>query len=482
MATVNSLPQTAKPASPVSSPSALQEIYVAINVGTAPKPVGVIRFDPKKNFCAFTYLPNYDGPPLDPINLDYRTPIVPGRPSSAERIRPNERTFIVDTLVSKGLLHQVFVDALPGSWGMRVLEAEYPELKKMMLVEQLKWMGSRTVGAISFIQKDYASENPIKGLKDLREVRNKCAQFIEELKAIGLNDIRNPAVASHGGAMPKASYEDVSGRHWLAKFDRPGDATQATILEYLASSIAQSCQVRVPNTRLQTTPEGNPILLSERYDRMARLRTHKISMLTLTGQTDISRGDYRDMFDILTKVCDPSDLQSQKTELMRRMMVNIGLNVTDDHLRNHEMILDAKTGYWRLSPAYDLLPTPDAAPHQCSVFGAARTSLDPATNRELLTKIALETGFKVSEVMEMADEIRKTLAKEWPAMVYGSDMTSVAKQHAVSCMERGCAIKAETMISDLHEDDVRLEEKSQAPTTPASPLGEMPGARPRLAR
>lgn len=480
MATAN--PSLQSNSAPGQVPSGIQEIYVALNIAAQPIPVGVIRFDAKKNFCAFTYVPNYDGPPLDPINLDYRTKIHPGRPSSAERIRPNERTFIVDTLVSKGLLHQVFVDALPGGWGMRVLEAEYPELKKMMLVEQLQWMGSRTVGAISFIQKGYAKESPVKGLKDLREVRNKCAQFIEELKAIGLDDVRNPAVASHGGAMPKASYEDATGMHWIAKFDRPGDATQATILEHLASTIARKCQVQVPVTRLQSTPEGDPIMLSQRYDRSGKVRTHKISMMTLTGQTDISRGDYRDMFDILTKVCDPQELPAQKAELMRRMLVNVGLNVTDDHLRNHEMVLDPKTGYWRLSPAYDLLPTPDAAPHQCSVFGVARASLDPATNRELLTKIAHETGFKVSEVMELADEIRKTLAKEWPAMVYGSGMSSVAKQHAVSCMERGCAIKAETVISELHEDDVRMDVKAPAPAAPSTPLGEMPGARPRLVR
>ena len=462
----------------------LQEIYVALNVGLEPVPVGVICFDVAKNFCAFKYLPTYSGPPLDPINLNYTIPIEPGRPSSAERIRPSERTFIIDTMISKGLLHQVFVDAMPGGWGMKVLEAEYPELKKMVLVEQLKWMGSRTVGAISFIQTKFANETPVKGIHELRDVRNRCAKFLEELKAIGLEDVRNPAVASHGGAMPKASYEDGEGRHWIAKFDRPGDPTQATILEYLASSMARRCKINVPQTDLQSTPEGFPIFLSERYDRVARLRTHKISMLTLTGQTDIARGDYRDMFDILDKVCDPSELGTQKRELMRRMMVNIGLNVTDDHLRNHEMVLDAKTGYWALSPAYDLIPTPDAAPHQCSVFGAPRATLDSTANRDLFIKVANDSGIPASEVIAMADEVRATLAKDWPAMVYGSGMTSTAKQYAIACREKGCALKADTVVMADGLDDViaapvKTEPKAAAP---ASPLSEMPGGRPRPGR
>ena len=46
-------------------------------------------------------------------------------------------------------------------------------------------------------------------------------------------------------------------------------------------------------------------------------------------------------------------------QLWRRIVFNICISNTDDHLRNHGFLLDAKG--WRLSPAYDINPSPDSA-------------------------------------------------------------------------------------------------------------------------
>ncbi|MEM1216886.1 MAG: HipA domain-containing protein, partial [Bacteroidota bacterium] len=43
-------------------------------------------------------------------------------------------------------------------------------------------------------------------------------------------------------------------------------------------------------------------------------------------------------------------------ELWRRIVFSVAISNTDDHLRNHGFLLD-KSG-WRLSPAYDINPTP----------------------------------------------------------------------------------------------------------------------------
>lgn len=45
-------------------------------------------------------------------------------------------------------------------------------------------------------------------------------------------------------------------------------------------------------------------------------------------------------------------------ELFRRMVFNALISNTDDHPRNHAVL--AKDRTWRLSPAYDLTPTPAA--------------------------------------------------------------------------------------------------------------------------
>lgn len=45
-------------------------------------------------------------------------------------------------------------------------------------------------------------------------------------------------------------------------------------------------------------------------------------------------------------------------ELWKRIVFSIAVSNTDDHLRNHGFLLDAKG--WRLSPAYDINPSPDS--------------------------------------------------------------------------------------------------------------------------
>lgn len=421
----------------------LKEIYVALNIDGVATPVGVIRFNRERRIGAFTYKNDYKGPPLDPINLNYKTPMPTEASTELQRLRPNERTFVADPMVSRGLLHQVFVDSMTGAWGQKVLFAEYPELKGMVEAEQLEWMGSRTTGALSFFSRRAADEVPLKGFNELWTVRHKALMFLEKLQAMGLEQARNPAVASHGGAMPKASFEDADGRHWIAKFDRPGDASQLTHLEHLASQMAERCGVSVPKTMVLKSPEGGPVFLSERYDRQKESRTHRISMMTLCNKTDISRGDYAEMFAVLKQVVDPAEWPQQREEMLRRLMVNVGLNVTDDHLRNHELLLDTKTGYWRLAPAYDLVPVPDSGPHQCSVFGQARANLDVSSpeGMELWVKVAKALEMPPARVLEMADTIRDTIAREWPALVFSSEMSSVAQKAAVDSAERGCALQ-----------------------------------------
>jgi serine/threonine-protein kinase HipA len=44
-------------------------------------------------------------------------------------------------------------------------------------------------------------------------------------------------------------------------------------------------------------------------------------------------------------------------ELWRRIVFNIAVSNTDDHLRNHGFIIE--NGAWRLSPAYDVNPSID---------------------------------------------------------------------------------------------------------------------------
>lgn len=419
--------------------STMKQIFVALEFGGKTHPVGVMRFDVKHGFGYFTYLPTYEGPPLDPINMDYRTAVDP-----KDRLRKGERTFVVDTASCPGLMHSVFQDAMPGGWGMQVLMAEYPDIRQMKDAEKLHWMNSRTSGALSFFVQRREDEVPVKGLNELEVVRKKCADFLETLQKMGLDQVRNPAVASHGGVMPKASYEDAQGRHWIAKFDhfnRTGQAMQNTVLEHAACVMAQRCGISTPNTRVLADGMGGHMFLSERYDRGANERYHKVSMMSLTGAKEAGAGDYRAIFKVLKQIASPESYPAQRDEMLRRLAFNIGLNVTDDHLRNHEVRLTA-SGTWELTPAFDLMTVPGDSPHQCAVFGQAKANInlqDPAS-KVLWTRIANELGVPVSHVFGIVGGVAATIEAEWPALVSSVGLNKYNQMNALTAAEIGCKV------------------------------------------
>lgn len=412
----------------------MKQIYVALMHAGRQLPVGVIRFDEERQFGYFAYLSNYDGPPLDPVNLDYRKPMDP-----KDRRRKSERVFLVNSHVNPGLMHSVFVDAMPGQWGMQVLAAEYPEIRQMRDAERLYWMGARTTGALSFFLETAGEERTVKGLDELEAVRAKCAEFLAKLKKMGLDGVRNPAVASHGGVMPKAAYEDASGRHWIAKFDRPGEGTQYGLLEHLAHTMARKAGVDTPETRALNDGMGGHMFLTERYDRSASGRFHKVSFMSLLDAKEAGAGDYRDVFRALRQVASEAAWPQQRDELLRRMALNIGLNVTDDHLRNHEIRLMGD-GSWELSPAFDLVPVSGPSPHQCSLFGQPRADLNlekPAT-LAFWSRVAQELAIEESHVLGVVAGVGDSIRKEWPALVEQSGMNRFNQMQALMAAEVGC--------------------------------------------
>lgn len=63
---------------------------------------------------------------------------------------------------------------------------------------------------------------------------------------------------------------------------------------------------------------------------------------------------YPAMADFIRQFSSPETQSEDRKELFRRMVFNILIENTDDHEKNHPFFLD--DGYWRLSPAYDILP------------------------------------------------------------------------------------------------------------------------------
>ncbi|WP_420633787.1 type II toxin-antitoxin system HipA family toxin [Candidatus Palauibacter sp.] len=100
---------------------------------------------------------------------------------------------------------------------------------------------------------------------------------------------------------------------------------------------------------------GQRILLLRRFDRDGVRRVHFLSAMSMLGAGNREPRSYLEIADALRRhgVAAKRDL----VELWRRVVFSVLISNTDDHLRNHGFLYDDGQG-WRLSPAYDLNPTP----------------------------------------------------------------------------------------------------------------------------
>src|SRR3546814_3933585 len=100
---------------------------------------------------------------------------------------------------------------------------------------------------------------------------------------------------------------------------------------------------------------SSDVCSSDLFDRDEKgRRIPFISALTALGAAD---GDTRSYIELLDLIRQNGALpETDAQEIWRRMVFNILISNTDDHLRNHGYLRDPAG--WRLAPAYDLNPMP----------------------------------------------------------------------------------------------------------------------------
>ena len=199
---------------------------------------------------------------------------------------------------------------------------------------------------------------------------------------------------SLGGARPKAVVQDARGL-WIAKFGRPNDRWNHPRVDHGMLALSRACGLHVADSRIETVADRD-VLLVRRFDRertTAGYRRHRmVSALTLlqTGDSPVDRTDWSYLLladEIRRASADP---QTDLRELFGRMCFNAAVSNLDDHPRNHAILAIHRA--WRLSPAFDLTPSPVVAQDRrdlamaCGRFGryANRTNLLSGCGRFLL--------------------------------------------------------------------------------------------------
>ncbi|WP_345944612.1 HipA domain-containing protein [Variovorax sp. dw_954] len=249
-------------------------------------------------------------------------------------------------------------DALPDSWGRKVLEVQ--QGRPLSDLDALLLTNEDRVGAMVFAEslpiRPDAPATTLLSLEDLAEASRRIEAGMEVTPRMQ-QLLRG---GSLGGARPKATFVHEGRRH-IAKFASRGDEHDMEIVEAATLGLARTCGIDVPSFLLQPLAMGHALLI-ERFDRigpvMDERRLHYLSSSALLDVPyESSGGSYVELAQLLRRLS--ASPEQDVRELFRRMVFNLCVGNSDDHVKNHGALRQGN-GSWRLAPAFDLVAQLDS--------------------------------------------------------------------------------------------------------------------------
>lgn len=213
--------------------------------------------------------------------------------------------------------------------------------------------------------------------------------------------------ASLGGARPKASVRDRDGSLLIAKFPAKSDPYNVVVWEAIALELARLAGIDVPESRVERVLDRE-VLLVKRFDRTERSRVPFLSAMSALGATDREVHSYMEIADALRPYA--AAAREDLSALWRRIVFNVLISNTDDHLRNHGFLYVGRHG-WRLAPAYDINPVPtDIKPRLLST--SIGEDPDLTASLELALEVAEHFGLRPAAAGEVIGEVYQAV-REW---------------------------------------------------------------------
>jgi len=272
----------------------------------------------------------------------------------------------------------LFTDSSPDRWGRVLMErrealtARQENRRSRSLMESDYLLGVFDLYRMGALRFKVEQEGPFMDAdEEMAAPPFTTIRTLEEasLQLENADAIEDPAFAkwlkllispgsSLGGARPKASVVDPGGQLWIAKFPSRKDDWDTGGWEAVVNNLAQKAGVNVAEGNARRFTQDYHTFLTKRFDRKGKERIHFASAMTLLGQTDgadaATHVSYLHLAEFIMRHGAEPDADLE--ELWRRIVFNICVSNSDDHLRNHGFLLTPKG--WILSPAYDMNPIP----------------------------------------------------------------------------------------------------------------------------
>lgn len=331
-----------------------------------------------------------------------------------------------------------FSDSAPDRWGRTLLDrrerlmARKENRKPRKLLESDYLLGifdETRMGALRFAMEEDGpflssdSENTVPPWATLRTLEEASREFEKDENMLNdkwLNQLLKPG-SSLGGARPKATVEDTDGSLWIAKFPSKHDGFNSGAWEKTVHDLASRCGIRVPPSRMETFSKSGSTFLVKRFDRSGKRRIHFASAMTMLGKKDgASASDgsgYLELAELIRSL--GNNPKEDLLELWKRIVFNMAVSNTDDHLRNHGFLLSGHG--WQLSPAYDINPTPEGDTLSLNV-----SPEDNSIDIDLAIETSSFYGLTKKEAIATANSVCSIVRTCWEA---------IARRYGISRVE-----------------------------------------------
>jgi serine/threonine-protein kinase HipA len=391
--------------------------------------VGAVRWDTEQQLASFQYSPTF---------LKKQWDISPVKMPTSEGSRifsfPELRKGKNDSIATFKGLPGLLADALPDRYGNQLINVWLAKngrpADSMNPVEQLCFIGTRTMGALEFEPAQIAPQKSFDiEVSSLVAAAHKMLYNKVHLNT-NLHDDEKKALTevlkvgtSAGGARPKAviAYNEKTGavksgqttvpkgfEHWLLKLDGVSDAQFGEThgwgrVEYAYYLMAKDCGIDMMECKL-LEENGRAHFMTKRFDREGNTKHHIQTWCGLQhyDYNNLYGYSYEQLFQTMRLLRLP---YPEAEEMFRRMVFNVLATNYDDHTKNFSFRLK-KGQKWELAPAYDVCFSYDptnswVSQHTLSINGKHKE----ITKADLITIAKANNIKKADEIIRKSSEV-----------------------------------------------------------------------------